>query len=65
MAGVENCAFINLWGPHTYTYRAYLYTYVPHNVSVSGCALLYYVYLAILSQFNKQLARKVELSVVT
>lgn len=64
MAAVENCAFINLWGPHTYTY---LYTYVPHNasVSVSGCALLYYVYLAILSQFNKQLARKVELSVVT
>lgn len=61
MAGVENCAFINLWGPHTYMYRAY----VPHNVSVSGCALLYYVYLAILSQFNKQLARKVELSVVT
>jgi len=39
--------------------------FVSLSVSERFFLYFYYVYLAILSQFNKQLERKVELSVVT
>lgn len=40
VAAVENCAFINLWGPHTYTYRAHICTRMYRTMHL-------YLYLAV------------------